>query len=304
MAKKNLATIIKTLDLSGKNVIIEDDILCHRIQNKLLEVLDDIMLVCSENNIRWQMSGGSALGTIRHQGFIPWDDDIDINMERSELDRFLPIFKERFSDKYWIYIPRETPGYDYQMIHIMTKDVTARTLMESSDLPSGLCVDIFPVENVPDNKMIRLIHGTLCMGFRYVLSCFRFKANMNDLKEIAPNNDELEKIARKRIRLASFFEIIDKNWWIKMADQTSKLCKNNSSIMVSIPAGSKKYFGEMYLRSKFCNVKEGVFEGRTVPIAEDIDGYMTTLYGPDYMVIPDKKDRGQHVLLELDFKEK
>lgn len=303
MAKKDLATIIKTLDLSGKNVIIEDDALCRKIQMKLLEVLDDIMRVCSENNIRWQMSGGSALGTIRHHGFIPWDDDIDINMERSELERFLPLFKEKYSEKYWIYVPGETPGYDYQMIHIMTKDVAARSLMESTSLPSGLCVDIFVIENVPDNKLVRLIHGTLCMGFRYVLSCFRFRENMNELREIAPNNTDLEEIAQNRIRMSSIFGIIDKNWWIKAADRTSKWCKDSTTAMVSIPAGTKKYFGEMYQRTKLCVVKEGVFEGRTVPIAEDIEGYMTQLYGSDYMKIPEKKDRGQHVLLELNFKE-
>lgn len=299
MSKRNLSDIIKTLNLQGKNVIVEDDELCKKMQIKLLEVFDDIVEVCENNNIRWQMSGGSALGTIRHKGFIPWDDDIDINMERGEVDKFLPIFKEKYGDKYWIYVPGDGE-YDYLMIHIMTKDVKARVLMENKSLPSGLCIDIFVLENTPNNKIFRLIHGIGCMVLRYVLSCIRFKENCHDLNVIAPRNPELEKIIKHRTMLANIFGVINKKVWIKLAAKWFPICKNSNSEYVSIPSGSKQYFGELYLRDDMCTIEKGIFEGREVLITKWIDGYMKALYGNDYMKIPEEKDRGQHVLMELD----
>ena len=83
----NLANVLKAANMNRGNAVVISDEDLLLIQKRLLAVLDDIIDVCEEQKICYQMSGGSALGTIRHQGFIPWDDDIDINMQRKEIGR-------------------------------------------------------------------------------------------------------------------------------------------------------------------------------------------------------------------------
>ena len=207
-SKPNLASVIKQSCMkSGNGIVIEDEVL-KLIQQKLLTVMDDIIEVCEENKIEYQLSGGTALGAVRHQGFIPWDDDIDLNMKRSELNRFLPLFKKKYGQKYWINVLGKTECYDYMMVHIMTKDVRARALMEPPTQNCGLCVDVFPIENTYDNALMRKIHGYGCMFFRYVLSCLRFQNNQKEVEIFSGVNEEFAKYANKRIRLAKVFSII------------------------------------------------------------------------------------------------
>ena len=92
-----------------------------RLQHVLLEMLDDIILVCSREGIDYMLGGGSALGAARHQGMIPWDDDIDLNMTRADVQRFIPAFEAAFSDKYWIHTPEKSDNYALLMPQIRKK---------------------------------------------------------------------------------------------------------------------------------------------------------------------------------------
>ena len=294
-----LGEIIKNLSLDNESVVVVDDTLRAAIQRRLLETLDDIMDVCEHHGIRWQMSGGSALGTLRHRGFIPWDDDIDINMERAEVERFLPLFREKYGDKYWVQVPGEDDDYDYLLIHIMTRDVYARELMQKKEPHLGLCLDIFIVENLPDNPLLRRLHGCLVMGLRYVLSCFRFRENRAELLMISHDDASLKKYLAVRSTLGTVFGLIPKRYWVRWANRALALCGNRQSKYVGIPTGTHQYFRELYPRDPFCRSKQAVFEGRHVWISEYIDGYMTIMYG-DYRSLPPLENRGRHTFMEMD----
>ncbi len=294
-----LASIMKTLASSGENVIVIDDELRTMIQQCLLTMLDDIISVCRENHIRYMLSGGSALGAVRHQGFIPWDDDIDLNMERTEFERFLPLFEKKYPDRYKVLVPGRDEEHDYLFVHVIDREIYARELMQKKYPDLGLALDIFLIENVPDRKPLRYAHGFLCMLYRYVISCIRFYENKEELSGFIGGNPELKRFYEKRSRLGGIFRLIPKKKWLSAAFSTMGMCKNSSSQMVSIPSGSKQYFQEMYPRDPFCKTMTMKFEQRDVEVSAWWDGYLSMLYG-DYMKIPPVEKRGQHAFLELD----
>ena len=294
-----LATIMKSLSSSDGNVTVIDEELRALIQKRLLGMLDDIICVCRENNIHYMMSGGSCLGTIRHQGFIPWDDDIDLNMERAEFERFLPLFEKKYPDKYKVLVPGRDEETDYLFIHVVDRAVYARELMQKKYPDLGLFLDIFLIENVPNKRLLRSAHGFLCMLYRYAISCIRFNENKEELSRFIGNNAELKKFYDQRSRLGGIFRLIPKKKWLSAAFRIMGMCRDRSSKMVSIPSGSKQYFQEMYPRNLFCRTETMRFEQRAVEVTKWWDGYLSILYG-NYMEIPPAEKRGQHVFLELD----
>lgn len=108
-----LSTFDALKRIQSKNAVqyvcMEGEIL-KKYHQILLEIASDIISVCEKEKIVYQLSGGTALGAVRHKGFIPWDDDLDINIFGSQCDEFIEKFEKDFGDKYWVNTVK-TPGY-------------------------------------------------------------------------------------------------------------------------------------------------------------------------------------------------
>ena len=126
------------------------------VQGKILEVMKYIDKVCRENGIVYYIMGGTALGAVRHGGFIPWDDDLDIFMTPSEYEKFKKVFESENSSLFVLQEWRTTTDYlEYAKVRMNGTTFIEEAFKDRKDLHQGIYVDIMILHKVPENKFIQ-----------------------------------------------------------------------------------------------------------------------------------------------------
>lgn len=123
-----------------------------KLQKVQTEILEDYIKVCEKYNLTYFMLGGTGIGVVRHQGFIPWDDDIDVAMPREDYDRFMEVMESELGDKYKILTPLVDKNYACNVTHLQKKG-TKFVPYTSRKMKCDLCIDIdiFPLDHMPDD---------------------------------------------------------------------------------------------------------------------------------------------------------
>ena len=264
------------------------------LQRCLASILDDILAVARETGARLILGGGTALGAARHGGFIPWDDDLDVNMPRADWPRFRDAFRTRFAEKYAIFEPGAPKSYGLCFPRIRlrgTSFVTREDLVNPPACP-GVFVDVFLSEAAPDNPVLRRLHGlgSLALGFLY--SCRKAFAERRWHRRWGLSGGVF--VLKRLVGRALAFMSLGR--WTRLWDWWNGLCRNESSRFVTYPVGRRHYFGELAPRAGLMPGEALDFEGRKCPCAASMKDYMTRLYGPDYMTPPPESDRERHVV--------
>lgn len=126
------------------------------VQEKILEVMKYIDELCRENGIVYYIMGGTALGAVRHGGFIPWDDDLDIFMTPAEYEKFKKVFEQEESSLFVLQEWRTTPDYlEYAKVRMNGTTFIEEAFKDRKDLHQGIYVDIMILHKVPENKFIQ-----------------------------------------------------------------------------------------------------------------------------------------------------
>lgn len=267
------------------------------IKEVILEITMDVVDLCRELEIPYMLGGGSALGAVRHHGFIPWDDDLDLNIPRKYIDRLLDELDARYGDKYEIEVPLRTKDYWSSFIQIHRKDTVFREHLMQDPRKSGIKIDIFVIENTYDSKLRRMWHGLRVDGGLFLLSCYRMFAWRKEYEELS----EGDASARRTIRMKQILGApvaLAPRFLYRRLQRCMQACKNENSQYVTIPSGRKHFFGELYEREELMPVQEMEFEGHRLCVTAHADTYLSRLYG-DYMMLPPEDKREQHVLYEL-----
>lgn len=284
--------------LKIKDGIELNDEQLKELQKTILSIADDIVGICEENNIKYHLTGGTCLGAVRHKGFIPWDDDIDLDVSREDYTRMIELIKDKYSDKYYIHNPRNKEGYCIPNTQIRLKNTTIRGINDDKVEQSGAYIDIAIIENTYNNKILRKIHGTISMLLGFIVSCRKFALKRKFLLSLVEGNNEATKIFKTKIRIGKLFSFFTLRRWTIIYDNWNSICKNNKSKYVVVPTGRKHFFGEMYEREDFYLSTTAEFEGRKWKIPKNYDAYLKHMYG-DYMIIPNKEDQEKHILKEF-----
>ena len=290
--------IFKKLYLKNSKLVLlgHDDL--KKLQKKLLMMAQDIIEVLESIHANYHLTGGTCLGAIRHQGFIPWDDDMDIDLARKDVANFLKTFTQKYGDKYYIHTPYNKDGFSLPSIQIRLKNTLYVGVNDYKEEESGIPIDIAIIENTYDFKILRKIHGIGSMALGLIVSCRKFAAYRNFYLELVSDLKEETKIFKKKILIGRLFSFFSLAHWIRIYDKWNSRCHNNASKFVVVPTGRKGFFGEIYDRDKFYESTKANFENYSWNVPKDYDYYLTKMYD-DYMKLPAKREVERHALIKF-----
>ena len=244
-----------------------------RMKECLLSIYKDIDTVCKKNNLLCMLAGGSALGAIRHHGFIPWDDDIDLLMPRKDYNIFISIFEEAMGEDYYIIGPYSKRSNYF--VQVVKKSTVVRYV------------------NSIDNVIARYFKHYLAIIFRGILfSVKAFRAKDSDFKRLMHNKIGTIIIYWIVNLVGLLFTVAPIRIWSNLCDS------RKSSKYSTVAVGRKLYLGEMLETKSFVPPHQAEFEGLNVLIPRDYDRYLQNLYG-DYMTLPPIEKRETHYYSKL-----
>ena len=253
------------------------------IQYKEKEMLRKIIEFLEKHNIEYYVSYGTMLGVVRHKGFIPWDDDIDISMTRENYNKLLDIAKINCNiDKELQIQCYELGNSVYPIIKIINKNIY---LYDSLEIDKNIWIDVFPLDSLPDNEkeINKFMNKTFIMSHLYMLKNFKYK-------EI-PRTTRSTKATIIKYLTKPFTVFIDKEKWMKKYIKLVTKYNNMNTKYISGVAWHREQFNifpKSILESSIYD-----FEDIKVKGFKDYDKYLKICYG-DYMTLPPENKREMH----------
>ena len=268
----------------------------QEIQSVNLEIMKDIHTFCVDNGIRYSLAYGSLLGAIRHKGFIPWDDDIDIMMPRPDFDLFSKTFKSRkgfelssvYGDDTYV---NYTRVYDCNTVVISPA--------KQAKHPVGIWVDVFPIDAISDDASEQKSQFDRIRHYTYLIMRYRFA--LRDLEE-----SSLKKRIRGCLRIVKLIFENGGLFFQKWHNRVISLCNQFTfgetrycSSLVCVEANAKNR-QEVFQTSDFEHYRLMPFESESFYVIDAYDDFLTTVFG-DYMQLPPEEKRVSHVMKKWSF---
>ncbi len=254
----------------------------RQLQRVELEMLIEVDRICRKHNIKYSLDGGTLLGAVRHKGFIPWDDDIDLIMLREEYVKFKQVCKEELDiNRFFLQDYETDEHYRWGYAKIRRNNTKfVRQGQEHLKHHVGVFLDIFVVDNVPDGLITKRIHHFLCFFVRKGL--YSEVGKCSNAKWLEKETYRLlSKIPRNK-----FFAL--RNWLAHVSS------KKRTELISHYTLEYPKHCRYGLPRKCFDEFIELEFEGRSFPGFKEYDLYLSTYYG-DYMMLPPKEKQIPHL---------
>lgn len=269
----------------------DEETLKH-LQQVEISILKYFIKICEENNLTYFMYAGSLLGAIRHQGFIPWDDDIDVIMFREDFEKLNKIFEENIDEKYRFFNVLNEETYHYTWGRLTLKNTLFREWWGNQvDYTPNIFLDIFILDNIPSNKFKKFIHKWTSFGWNQLTmySILKFE-NESKLKEI---------IQGTMYYILKIIPVSPTTIKKKCVKTYTKYQYENCEEVCDFPSENQM---QMSFRSDWLPLKRAKFEDMEVNIPNNYDKILRMDFD-NYMELPPEESRFNPAPEEIDFGE-
>lgn len=271
---------------------MEDNTQVDKIHSLVLKVAIEIKRICEENGITYFLTAGSVLGAVRHGGFIPWDDDMDIGMLRSDYERFIEVCKTELTDEFFLQTWDTDEEYPFSFAKIrLNNTVMVEEFSKNVGMHNGIFVDIFPFDNVPNNILSRKLQS-----YKYFM-CKRIlwiKKGMG--KGIISESRRSAFKYYLFLLISKFFSYKKTKEYFKRIQKKYNAEKSDYVVTDGSYSFNKETIKRIWIE-ELEPIKFDKYEFMTYK--KKID-YLSYFYG-DYMVLPPLEKRKRHKLLMVDF---
>ena len=257
------------------------------IRANQLEVMNFLVRTCEENQLRYFLAGGTLLGAVRHKGYIPWDDDIDIAMPRPDYEKLLELSKT-WKEKFSLVSAETCENYFLPFAKIFMNTTVVREKSMSERHNYGIFVDIFPLDGLGNCIMKAALTGKMIV---FLSRRVKYASNTN----VTPKNRAM------RVVQVLFNKFEPRYLYFSMKKIATRNDFEHSKLCGSIIGGAKGT-REIFTREIYGSEVKMEFEGEVYSVPRYYDVYLTRMYG-DYMQLPPKEERVSHHEIEAWIKE-
>lgn len=244
----------------------------RQLQLSELEILKEFVRICEKHHLKYVLTGGTLLGAVRHGGFIPWDDDIDVAMLRADYDRFAQLCKDELGPKFFYQSPATDPYYflTYAKIRKNGTEIYEERFRKAK-FHKGIFIDIFPLDFCPKP-------GLLCHFLFNVLAVMNYRGQVDSGEKYVPYQELAGKIGYLILKVLSPRQSVG------VRRLLLRLSKNISrKVFVSSYSGAYGYHKEVFPYAWVEPRSKTQFEAFSCCIPENTMAILKQLYGEDYM---------------------
>ncbi len=259
----------------------------RHLQLVILQIMKDIDDVCRRYDIEYYLLGGSAIGAIRHKGFIPWDDDLDIIMTYDNYERFIKVCREHLDpQKYYVQEGLKDWPLNYSKIKLLGTHFDEIDAYVKDERQKGIFVDVFKLDNTPSNRLLQF----------WQYACAKYRVCYLMGKRTYKSADW-----KKKLFMASAFPQ-NIGFIRRFFEWQSELYNGKDTEYVAFFYGLNRFRKCIFKREVLGKPRRVEFEDTMLPVANDYDTYLRICFG-DYMQLPPEEERQPKHLTKIDFGE-
>lgn len=266
----------------------------HRVQTMMLR---DFNKICSDNGIEYFASFGTAIGAIRHGGFIPWDDDIDLCMRRRDYDRLREVINQQYREKYELVDAESQEHYPMINGHLILKGtVFVDEAFKDLDCTLGIFLDIFPYDNLSDNDEEFKKQAFSAWWNNKLMIIRELPHPVITVKGLKGSFIKAAvMIAHHCLRIAG----VSNQKLYEKSKRASTQYNDRETARIGFLCDTNRFANQMTLANMY-PLRKLPFEDTYIWVPNDIDEQLRAYYG-DYMKLPPMDDRKNHYPAKLDF---
>ena len=260
----------------------------RKLQLEELNMLKEIDRICERHGLTYFVLGGTLLGAVRHKGFIPWDDDLDIAFKRDEYEAFLKYAQEELPPPLKVIHLKNDPKYIYAFGRVINPNIKLRREFTKNQTVQSLWVDVFPLDTAPGKGIKKFIWDKEL----YILRGIRNIACFSEIIDTKKKYHGIKKLIVSIALRTNIEKLFDIHRSVERLDRFLTGWASDSNTRIGNPLGAW-WYKEIFPIEYYEDTVRLPFEDMEVTCPKEYDAVLTQIYG-DYMTPPPEDKRNKH----------